>query len=82
MSKPSARISLLTPADKRKKLDKIAEAFGTNLSSVINEAIDQYIDLHEWQLAHIKQGVQAARKGDFASEGDVQDFFKKFEKTK
>ncbi|MFQ5444973.1 MAG: CopG family ribbon-helix-helix protein [Nitrospinales bacterium] len=77
MSKPSARISLITPADKRKRLDQIAEAFGTNLSSVLNEAIDQYIELHEWQLAHIKKGVEAARKGNFASEKDVKDFFKR-----
>ena len=77
MPKTSARISFVTAKGKRKRLDQIAEAFGTNLSGVINEAIDQYIDLHEWQLAHIQKGVEAARKGDFASEKEVKDFFEK-----
>lgn len=77
MPKASARISFITAKGKRKQLDQIAEAFGTNLSGVINEAIDQYIDLHEWQLAHIQKGVKAARKGDFASEKEVKDFFEK-----
>ncbi len=80
MSKPAARISFITLKGKRKKLDQIADAFDTNLSSVINEALDQYIDLHEWQLAHIKKGVEAAKKGDFASDKQAADFFKKYGK--
>ncbi len=78
MSKPSARISFITQKGKRKKLDRIADAFDTNLSSVINDALDQYIDLHEWQLAHIEKGVEAAKKGDFATDKQAADFFKKY----
>ena len=75
MSKTSARISFVTPLGKRKKLDQIADAFGRNLSAVINEAIDHYIELHEWQLEHIQKGVESARNGEFASEKEEKDFF-------
>ncbi len=75
MPKPSSRISFVAPKGKREKLDSIAEAFGTNLSTVINDALDNYIELHEWQLAHIQKGVNAARKGEFASDADVKRFF-------
>ena len=78
MANPSARISFVTAKGKRKKLDQIAGAFGTNLSSVINDALDQYIDLNEWQLAHIKKGIAAAKKGDFASDKEADTFFKKY----
>ena len=78
MSKDSTRISFITPAGKRKRLGHIAEAFGKNLSAVINEALDQYIELHEWQLAHIRKGVKAARSGDFAAEAEVKAFFDKY----
>ncbi len=70
----SSRISFVTEASKRTKLDAIASAFGKNLSAVMNEAIDQYIDLHEWQLRHIQQGVEEAREGDFASDEEVETF--------
>ena len=80
MPKESTRVSFITPADKRKRLDDIAGAFGKNLSAVINEALDQYIDLHEWQLAHIKKGVKAARRGDFATDAGVKAFFDKYGK--
>ena len=67
MSKASTRISFVTPVDKRERLDHIAEVFGKKLSVVINEALGQYIDLHEWQLTHIQKGVETARRGDFAA---------------
>lgn len=72
----SSRITFLTDAEKRARLDQIAGAFGKNLSSIINEALDQYIDLHEWQLRHIQQGVEEARRGDFASDDEVEAFFR------
>ena len=78
MSKTSTRISFVTAADKRERLDRIAEVFGKKLSVVINEALDQYIDLHEWQLAHIQKGVEAARRGDFATDAEVKGFFDKY----
>lgn len=77
----STRVSFVTPAEKRKRLDSIAEAFGKNLSTVINEALDNYIELHEWQLEHIRQGVEAARRGEFATDSEVEAFFKKYGKT-
>jgi predicted transcriptional regulator len=78
MTKGSTRISFITQAGKRKRLDHIANAFGKKLSVIINEAIDQYIDLHEWQLSHIRSGVKAARRGDFATEAEVKAFFDKY----
>ncbi len=74
----SSRISFVTEARKRAQLDAIAGAFGKNLSAVINEAIDQYIDLHQWQLRHIQEGVEEARRGDFASDEDVETFFDRY----
>jgi predicted transcriptional regulator len=74
----SSRISFVTDASKRARLDQIAGAFGKNLSAVINEALDQYIDLHEWQLRHIRQGVEEAKRGEFATDGEVDAFFNQY----
>ena len=78
MMADSARISFVTESSKRAQLDAIAGAFGKNLSAVINEAIDQYIDTHEWQLRHIQEGVEEARRGDFASDEEVDTFFEQY----
>jgi hypothetical protein len=47
MSDASSRISFVIAASKRAQLEQIASVFGKNLSVLINEALDQYIDLHE-----------------------------------
>ena len=74
----SSRVSFVTEASKRARLDQIAAAFGMNLSSVINEALDQYIDLHQWQLEYIQEGVEQAERGDFAPVEEVDAFFKEY----
>jgi predicted transcriptional regulator len=71
----TSRVSFVTEANKRARLDQIAAVFGTNLSAVINEALDQYIDLHEWQLKHIQEGVEEAKRGDFATDEEIDTFF-------
>jgi len=53
-------------------------AFGKKLSAVINEAIDQYIELHQWQLRHIEQGVEEARRGVFTSDEEGETFFNQY----
>jgi predicted transcriptional regulator len=74
----TSRISFVTDANKRTRLDQIAVVFGTNLSAVINEALDQFLDLHEWQLKHIQEGVKGAKQGDFATEEEGDAFFEEY----
>jgi predicted transcriptional regulator len=74
----TSRVSFVTETNKRARLDQIAAVFGTTLSAVINEALDQYIDLHEWQLKHIQEGVEEAKRGDFATDEEVDAFFRDY----
>lgn len=74
----TSRVSFVTTANKRVRLDQIAAVFGTTLSAVINEALDQYIELHEWQLKHIQEGVEEANRGDFATDEEMDAFFSEY----
>lgn len=62
MSKPSAGISFIARKGKRKKLDPIAGAFDTNLSSVVNDALGQYIDLRMAIGPYSKRGSRPPGK--------------------
>ncbi len=68
MSDKTMRISFVTEPEKRASLDKIAVAYGKNLSTVINEAIDVYIEQHDWQISHTQEKAEAAKSGDFATD--------------
>jgi predicted transcriptional regulator len=65
---------------KRKTLDAIAANMVRDRSYVLNEAIDNYLDVYEWQVAHIKEGVRAAKAGEFATEAEVAAAFARWRK--
>ncbi|HSC35663.1 MAG TPA: ribbon-helix-helix protein, CopG family [Thermodesulfobacteriota bacterium] len=68
MAKESMRISFMIDPDKRDSLDKIACAYGKNLSAIINEAINQYIDIHGRHANIAQIEADATEDGDFATD--------------
>ena len=52
-------LSFRTDIENVARLDAIAEAFSRNRNWVINEAIEAYLELHQWQVEHIKKGIAA-----------------------
>jgi len=58
--------------DTRKALDGIAAALDRDRSYVVNEALRAYVDVHQWQVDHIRQGLQEAKAGKFASDAEVK----------
>ena len=61
----------------RKALDRIARSLDRNRSYVINEAIKNYIELQERQMAKIREGIRQADAGMFASDEEVRALFKR-----
>jgi len=68
-------ITFRLDAGKREALDAIAEVADRDRSYVLNEAIDAYLDAHQWQIEHIKKGLRQAQAGQFASEKEVAKAF-------
>jgi len=68
-------ITFRLDADKREALDTIAEVADRDRSYVLNEAIDAYLDAHQWQIEHIKKGLRQAEAGQFATEKEVARAF-------
>ncbi|MEQ9238554.1 CopG family ribbon-helix-helix protein [Coleofasciculus sp. E2-BRE-01] len=61
--------------DKRAALDAIAAGMERNLTYVLNQAINAYLEMHQWQLQEIQQGITEADAEDFASEQEVSAVF-------
>lgn len=60
---------------KKNALDLLARRMDRDRSYLLNEAIDSYLELHEWQVEHIKKGLKQAEKGEFAKQKDVSRAF-------
>jgi RHH-type rel operon transcriptional repressor/antitoxin RelB len=68
-------ISFRLETDKKEKLDAIAASLDRDRSYLLNEAIDAYLDVHQWQIEHIREGIRQADAGEFASEAQVAAAF-------
>jgi predicted transcriptional regulator len=45
---------------------------------VVNQAIDQLLALHAWQIERVKEGIMAADEGRFASDAEMTRIFNKY----
>jgi predicted transcriptional regulator len=75
---PKETISLRIEQEKRVALDAIASGLDRDRSYIINEAIDTYLELHQWQVEQIQKAVAEADAGKFASDEEVEAFFAKW----
>jgi RHH-type rel operon transcriptional repressor/antitoxin RelB len=61
----------LDPAT-RKRLEKLAKATERSRAALAAEAVRQYLDLNEWQIAAIQAGVQEANRGRLIDHGELK----------
>ena len=68
-------ISFKTDERKKDRIDRLARLQDRSRSYLINEALDSYLELMEWQLAHIAAAVEQADNGEFADDAEVRRAF-------
>ena len=64
-------ISFRADAEKIDALDGIASAKDRSRSYLINEAIANYIELHDYQDALVAKGLEELREGKVVAHSDV-----------
>lgn len=71
MSSTEKTISFRALSDKIDALDSLAAAQNRSRSYLINEAINNYIELHAYQDALVRKGMEEMRKGRVVSHEEV-----------
>jgi predicted transcriptional regulator len=59
----STRVSVRMDESTVARLDGIADSLGRDRDWVINKAVRNFLELHEWQLAHIQKGIADSDAG-------------------
>ena len=77
MSSTEKTISFRAVTEKIAALDSLAAAQDRPRSYLINEAITNYIELHAYQDALVRKGLQEMRKGRVVSHEEVVKRLKK-----
>ncbi|EGR3970589.1 ribbon-helix-helix protein, CopG family [Vibrio cholerae] len=71
-------MSVRIPEDVEQKLTLLAESTGRTKSWITNQAIQDYLERELWQINEIKEALNEADAGHFASEYDVKSAFSKW----
>lgn len=61
----------------RKRLDRLARATERSRAALAADAVRQYLDLNEWQVAAIKAGVQEANRAQFVDHAKLKTKWEK-----
>ena len=77
MSRTEKTISFRADTEKIDALDSLAAAQDRPRSYLINEAITNYIELHAYQDALVRKGLEDMRKGRVVSHEEVVKRLKK-----
>ena len=56
-------VTFRTNRKKVKALDRLAQALDRDRSYLLNEAVDQYLSVHEYHLRQVREGLAQARAG-------------------
>ena len=64
-------LNVRVDAQIREALDAVAASLDRDRSYVVNEAITAYLDVHQWQVQHIRHGLAEADAGQFVSSAEV-----------
>ena len=69
MSEP---VTLRLEPEIRKRLDKLAKATERSRAALAAEAVRQFVELNEWQITAIEEGVREADKGQFIDHAQLK----------
>ncbi|MCA9357043.1 ribbon-helix-helix protein, CopG family [Candidatus Nomurabacteria bacterium] len=75
-TKNDAIISVRTDAETRTRLARLAKATNRSRSSLVAEALEQYVSHQDWLSGEIERGVAAADRGELVSDDEVAAWIK------
>ncbi|MGA7540611.1 MAG: ribbon-helix-helix protein, CopG family [Steroidobacteraceae bacterium] len=74
----SATITVRLENEVKDRLDRLAESTRRSKSFLASEAIREFVESNEWQIAETRAALKEADEGDFASSREVERLRKKW----
>ena len=70
----STTVSVRIDSASKKRLEKLAKSTGRSRSFLAAEAINEYLDLNEWQVAGIQKAISSLDGGEGVAHERVQEW--------
>jgi RHH-type transcriptional regulator, rel operon repressor / antitoxin RelB len=73
---PSTTFTVRVESEVKKRLEKLARSTGRTRSFLAAEALNEYLDVNEWQVAGVKRAIASLDRGEGLSHEEVKDWVK------
>jgi RHH-type transcriptional regulator, rel operon repressor / antitoxin RelB len=70
----STTFTVRVEAEVKKRLEKLAKSTGRTRSFLAAEALNEYLDVNEWQVAGVKRAVVSLDRGEGVPHQEVKDW--------
>jgi predicted transcriptional regulator len=70
----STTLSVRVDAAAKKRLERLAKSTGRSRSFLAAEAINEYLEINEWQVAGIKRAIASLDRGHGVTHGRVKEW--------
>lgn len=67
------QISFRIASSEKKRIERLARALNRNKTFVFKEAISHYLDINEWQIAGIQEGLEDLEHGRVVSQEEIEE---------
>ena len=71
---PSTTFSVRVESGVKKRLERLAKNTGRSRSFLAAEAIKEYLDINEWQVAGIRQAIGSIERGEGTPHESIKDW--------
>jgi RHH-type rel operon transcriptional repressor/antitoxin RelB len=78
----STTFTLRVDASVKKRYEKLAKSTGRSRSFLAAEALSEYLDVNEWQVAGVKQAIASLDRGDSIAHQQVKDWVASWDKKR
>ena len=65
-------VSFRLDTEKVEALDDLAKALDRDRTYLLNEAVEAYLDVQQWQLEHIRAGIRQADAGKLIEHAQIK----------
>jgi RHH-type transcriptional regulator, rel operon repressor / antitoxin RelB len=70
----STTFTVRVDADAKERLERLAKSTGRSRSFLAAEAIDQYLEVNEWQVGGIRRAIASLDRGEGIAHERVKDW--------
>jgi RHH-type rel operon transcriptional repressor/antitoxin RelB len=81
MATETSVLTVRIPVELQQRLDAMAQAIDRSRSWVVTRALEEFVDLHSWQVEEIHRALQAADAGDFATPEEMDALNTKYQQS-